>query len=118
MKVLLVWISLAIAVKQSYSLVLNQEKIELLPSKINLNNTLTLCTDHHGNRIFGANAYKEDCRKYVQCGLITNTIMSCGAGSLFSEEYRVCVWPREANCIEFRAKQKSKLVIPVSEIKW
>ncbi|KAL1497097.1 hypothetical protein ABEB36_008110 [Hypothenemus hampei] len=106
MIVTLIWATVFSSVfLESYGLVASQNESEL-------------CIDQTGQPIIGINAYKTDCRKFVHCGYGTETIQECQLGLLFNADTKSCDWPMFASCVEFRAKDPNKLVIPAAEIVW
>lgn len=58
------------------------------------------------------------CRKFVHCAPGIEVVADCPSGLLYNEAIKVCDYPRQANCVEFKASDDTKLVIAENLIEW
>ncbi|XP_050306987.1 uncharacterized protein LOC126743806 [Anthonomus grandis grandis] len=119
------WLHYIFVILASAYIVLSQDiatsNEDVLKNSILKANDVTFpdyCKNDLGEKVYGTIRFKTDCRKYVQCGHQVEQIMWCQSGLLFNNIKKWCDWPLSANCIDFPAKDKTKLVIPAHSISW
>lgn len=126
-----------IAVTDCYSFILTQDGSSEAETDAtsDLARRFSLCVDSEGIPIYGTASYKIDCRwvvtlyiiigvnlffcrKFVHCAPGIEVVADCPSGLLYNEAIKVCDYPRQANCVEFKASDDTKLVIAENLIEW